>query len=73
MTDTIYNKRDPRRLYYGFRVKLIIFKALTNCFRKNLMDFLRFASIYTFCSVPNQRSSKLLEGMKEPRLFSVVI
>ena len=51
MTDNIFNRRDPTRLYYGFRVKLMVFKALTNCFRKNFMDFLRFALVsITFCN-----------------------
>ena len=40
MTDTIYKKRGPARLYYGFRVKLIVFIALTNCFSNNFMHFL---------------------------------
>ena len=45
MVDTFYNKGDTTRLYYGFRVKLMVFMALTNCFRKNFMDFLRFGLI----------------------------
>ena len=51
MTDTVYNERDPTRLYYGFRIKLMVFMALTNCFCKNFMDFLRFVFLsYDFCS-----------------------
>ena len=51
MTDAICNKRDATRLYYDFRVTVMVFKAVTNCFRKKFMDFLRFALIfYTFCS-----------------------
>ena len=46
MTYTIYNNCDPTRLYYGFRVKLMVFMALTNCSRKNFMDFLGFAFIF---------------------------
>ena len=51
MTDTVYKKRDTMGLYYGFRIKLTFFMALTNCFRKNFMNFLRFVFIsYDFCS-----------------------
>ena len=68
LIDTIYNKRDQKReqttrLYFVIRVKLMVFMALTNCFRKNFTDFFRFAFIsYNSCSpmtfsVPNQRSS----------------
>ena len=39
MTGTIHNKEDPTRLFYDFRVKLIVFMALTSCFRKNFMEF----------------------------------
>ena len=42
MTDTVYIKRDPTRLSYNFRIRLTVFMALTNCFRKNFMDFVRF-------------------------------
>ena len=50
MTDTFYNKRVPTRLYDGFRVRLMVFMALTNCFCENFMDFLSFAFIYdNFC------------------------
>ena len=45
MTDTNYNKRDPARFFYGVRVKLMLFMALTNCFRKTFMDFFRFAFV----------------------------
>ena len=48
MTDNIYSKVGPTRLYYGFRVKLMVFMALTNFFRKNFMDFLSFASFVIF-------------------------
>ena len=51
LPDTKFMELYPTRLYYGFRVKLMVFMALTNCFRKNFMDFLSFALIsYTFCS-----------------------
>ena len=51
MTDTVYNKRDPLRLYYRFRIKRTVFMALNNCFRKIFVDFLRFVFIsYHFCS-----------------------
>ena len=50
MTDTVYKKRDPMRLYYGFRIKLTVFMALTKCFLKNFLDFLRLVFIsYDFC------------------------
>ena len=45
MTDAVYNKRDPTILYNGFRNKLMVFMALTNCFHKKFMDFLRFLFI----------------------------
>ena len=49
--DTIYNKRNPTRLCSGFKVKLMVFMALTNCFCKNFTDFFRSAFIsYTLCS-----------------------
>ena len=51
MKDIIYNKQGPTRVYYGFRVKLTVFIAATNCFRKIFIDFLSFAFIcYTLCS-----------------------
>ena len=58
MTETVYKDRDPMRLYYGFRNKLTAFMALTNRFRKNCLDFLRFVFIsYDFCSSMTWRSS----------------
>ena len=47
LTDAIYNKRDPRKLYYSFRVKLMVFMALTNCFLKKFMGFMRF-SVFSY-------------------------
>ena len=32
MTDTGYKKSEPMRFFYGFRIKLTVFMALTNCF-----------------------------------------
>ena len=49
MTDATYNKQDPTILHHGFIVKPMVFMALTNCFRKNFMDYLCFAFIDTFC------------------------
>ena len=42
MIYSIYNKRGPTRLYYGFSVKLMVFMALNNLFRKNFIDILSF-------------------------------
>ena len=54
MTDAIQNKQGPARLYYDFRVTLMIFMALTNYFRKVFMDFLSSAFIcYSFCRPMN--------------------
>ena len=51
LTDIVYNKRDRATLSYVFRIKLTVFMALTNCFRKDFIDFLRFVFIsYDFCS-----------------------
>ena len=51
MSDTICKKDVQIKLLYGLRIKLVVFMALTNCFRKNFIDFLSFAFIcYTFCS-----------------------
>ena len=51
MTDAIYNKQGPTRLYYGIRVMLTVFTALTNCFHKKILVFMSFPFIcYTFCS-----------------------
>ena len=51
MTDTVYDKRDFTRLFNGFRIGLMVFMALTKCFRKNFLDFLRFVfNSYNFCS-----------------------
>ena len=33
MTYNTYNKRDTRRLYYGFRVKLVVFMAQDQLFQ----------------------------------------
>ena len=45
MTDTVCKKRNSMRFYSGFGIKLTIFMALINCFRKNFMDFLRFVFV----------------------------
>ena len=51
MTDNIYEKRVPTRLFYRFRVKRVVFMAVTNCFRENFTDFLSFAFLCCpFCS-----------------------
>ena len=51
LTDIVYNKRDRATLCYVLRIKLTVFMALTNCFRKDFIDFLRFVFIsYDFCS-----------------------
>ena len=47
MTDTIYTKRGPTRLYYGFRVKRLVSMALTK-FRKIFMYLLSSAFICFF-------------------------
>ena len=50
MTDTIHKKR-PIEFFNDFRVKLTVFTAENNYFRKNFVDFLRLAFIsYTFRS-----------------------
>ena len=62
MTDIVSNKREPTGLYYGFRTKLMVFMALTNCFRKNFMDFLRFVFIsYDFCSSMTSAPQSMIE------------
>ena len=56
MTDNVHEKGDPVRFYYGFRIKLPVFMALTNCFRKYFMELLHFVFIcYDFCSSMNYR------------------
>ena len=41
MTDIIYKKLGATRLYQGFRVKLMVFMALINCFpKKSFLYFL---------------------------------
>ena len=65
------------RFYYGFRVKLMIFMALTNCFRKNnfyaLLEF--FFHLLSFCSPindllsPSEGSSYFFGGIIQLRHF----
>ena len=38
MINTIYVKGEPTRFFYDFRDKLMVFKALINCFRKSYME-----------------------------------
>ena len=80
MTDNIYNKRGPTRLYYGSRVKLKVFMALTNCFRKIIWAssfLLLFVKLFVaqWLSVPNKDPVSGLGGVNEPRqlVISVVI
>ena len=53
----------------------MVFTALTNCFRKNFIDFLSFAFIcYTFVaqqlSLPKSKMQKFFfGGIDEPRQF----
>ena len=60
--NSIYKKQNPTTLYLSFRVKLMVFMALTNCFRKNFyMIFKNFAfTCYLFVAqwriVPSQKS-----------------
>ena len=75
MTDIIYKKLGATRLYQGFRVKLMVFMALINCFpKKSFLYFLIYAFIcYLFVAqrliVAIQKSIYFLGGINEPRHF----
>ena len=75
MTDTIDKKRGQTRWYYGFRVKLMVFKALTKCFRRVFFVYWNFAFIcYIICSpmtyCPVKDSFSFLGGMNPDTSFS---
>ena len=74
MTNTVYIKQEPMKFSYGFRMKLMVFMVLNNCFRKNFMNFLRFVFIssafgssITWCS--QSKTHSVSKNIKELRHF----